>query len=60
VTPHTIRHSVATFWVRSGVSIFTIQKLLGHSDIKTTMVYLHALPKDAQWATAHHVLSDTV
>ena len=41
-TPHTLRHSFATKAVRSGVSPFVLMRLLGHSDIKTTMRYVHA------------------
>ncbi len=38
---HCLRHSYASLFVQSGGSIVTLQKLLGHSDIKTTMVYAH-------------------
>ena len=41
-TPHVLRHSFATKAVRSGVSPFVLMRLLGHSDIKTTMRYVHA------------------
>lgn len=41
-TPHTLRHSFATRAVRSGVSPFVLMGLLGHSNIETTMRYVHA------------------
>jgi len=50
ITPHKLRHTFATYLIRNGVDVRTVQELLGHADLQTTAKYLHSDTRTKQAA----------
>jgi site-specific recombinase XerD len=55
---HELRHTFATMMIEGGCDIFTLAKLMGHSDIKTTQGYLHATVEHTRKQIMCHPLSE--
>ena len=59
-TVHQLRHTFATLLLEGGCDIYSISQMLGHSDIRTTSIYLAATPEHLRIQVGKHPLNDTV
>lgn len=57
ITPHSLRHSFATYLVRADVNLVDVKELLGHVDIKSTMIYVHTGSERFKQAMDKHILN---
>jgi integrase len=57
---HSLRHTGATWLVQKGVSIYAVQRLLGHSNIQVTMMYSHLITSEMQDSVNHIVIPDNL
>jgi integrase/recombinase XerD len=57
ITPHTLRHSFATHMIRNNVSIAVVKAMLGHEDIKSTMMYVQVDHADVRKAMDRYILN---
>ena len=56
-TPHMLRHTFATLMLEGGADIYAISKMMGHSDIKTTTIYLSASTEHLKGEINKHALN---
>lgn len=56
ISVHTLRHCYATHLLEAGVPLPVIQKYMGHSNITSTMIYLHLTTKG--WSDAYDIIND--
>jgi site-specific recombinase XerD len=59
-TIHKLRHTFATLMLEGGCDIFSLSKMMGHSDIKTTTIYLSASAEHLRSQMTKHPLNDLV
>ena len=57
ITPHKLRHTFACLMLQSGCDLFSLSKLLGHTHLDTTTIYLHASVEDLRPPMARHPLN---